>query len=98
MSGWVLETDRLRLRRFRAADAGALSVLHNDPRVVTATTYSENTASIRVMEKLGMRLKRRFRYSPEELAQQDTGGAAPGELWDGDDLEYVLEQADFERY
>jgi RimJ/RimL family protein N-acetyltransferase len=34
----VLETDRMLLRRFTEADAGALAVLYGDPRVMRFIT------------------------------------------------------------
>ena len=60
---------------------------------VQATTYQDNLASRRVLEKLGMRCVRRFRYTQEELRNQDTATGST-ELWDGVDLEYVLNRAD----
>ena len=64
---------------------------------VVATTYEENVASWRVMEKAGMRLRRRFRFTPADLAATDTFQADPDELWDGDDLEYALTRREWER-
>ncbi|MEX0781033.1 MAG: GNAT family N-acetyltransferase [Dehalococcoidia bacterium] len=58
---------------------------------VFGTTYEENVASRRVMEKAGMRLVRTFRLSPEDA----TGGGtyvSTGEAWDGDDVEYAIER------
>ena len=59
-------------------------------RRVVATTYEQNLASIRVMEKLGMTLIRRFRYTPEEIASGDTMAidVESIDIWDGDDVEY----------
>jgi RimJ/RimL family protein N-acetyltransferase len=65
-------------------------------RRVVATTYEHNLASRRVMEKLGMTLVRRFRITPEEVARSDTYHAPSLEVWDGDDVEYALERADWE--
>jgi RimJ/RimL family protein N-acetyltransferase len=66
-------------------------------RRVVATTYEENRASRRVMEKAGMSLARRFRYTPEEIARSDTFHAEPAEVWDGDDVEYAVERAAWAR-
>jgi RimJ/RimL family protein N-acetyltransferase len=54
--------------------------------VVFATTYEENLASLRVLEKLGMKLVRRFRPEPGEATFEPDGG----EPWPGDDLEYAV--------
>jgi len=64
-------------------------------RRVVATTYEHNLASRRVMEKLGMTLVRRFRITPEDIARSDTYHAPSLEVWEGDDVEYVLERADW---
>jgi RimJ/RimL family protein N-acetyltransferase len=66
-------------------------------RRVVATTYEHNRASRRVMEKLGMTLVRRFLISTEDLLQSDTYHASSLEVWDGDDVEYALERADWQR-
>ena len=66
-------------------------------RRVLATTYEHNLASRRVMEKLGMTLVRSYRMTPDELAAQQTFSAAPGDLWDGDEVEYALERTEWER-
>jgi RimJ/RimL family protein N-acetyltransferase len=63
---------------------------------VIATTYEDNLASRRVMEKLGMRLVRTFRPTPEELAAHGLDGSAQ-DLFPGDDVEYALEKPDWER-
>ena len=64
---------------------------------VTATTYQDNLASRRVMEKLGMKRVRRFHYTVDDLANVDTYHVGAPQLWDGDDLEYALERDDWER-
>jgi RimJ/RimL family protein N-acetyltransferase len=66
-------------------------------RRVVATTYQDNMASRRVLEKAGLRLVRTFRLTPADLLAQDTFHAASQELWDGDDVEYALEKAGWER-
>ncbi|HEX2349947.1 MAG TPA: GNAT family N-acetyltransferase [Ktedonobacterales bacterium] len=66
-------------------------------RRVVATTYQDNLASRRVMEKAGLRLARTFRMTPELLAVEGDTFVAGGELWDGDDVEYALERAEWER-
>ena len=64
-----------------------------DPEVtqIFATTYEDNAASRRVMEKLGMTLRRRFRPTEAQIAG---GTAHPDqiELWPGDDVEYALDR------
>jgi RimJ/RimL family protein N-acetyltransferase len=66
------------------------------PRVF-GTTYEQNHGSLRVMEKLGMAVVRRFRPTPAELAAQSTFAPGESEPWDGDDLEYAIERADWTR-
>ncbi len=63
---------------------------------VVASTYQDNRASRRVMEKLGMTLVRTYRPTPEELAAYGLDTAAQA-LFPGDDVEYALERADWER-
>jgi RimJ/RimL family protein N-acetyltransferase len=62
-------------------------------RRVVASTYEENIGSRRVMEKAGMRLVRTFRPTPEQLAAHGT----TQDLWPGEDVEYAIERADWER-
>ncbi len=64
---------------------------------VVATTYQDNHASRRVMEKVGMTLVRTFRYTPDDLAAASDTFSPGADLWDGDDVEYALEKADWER-
>ena len=63
---------------------------------VTATTYQDNLGSIRVMEKAGMTLVRRFRMTPADLMKSDTHHVSDLDLWDGDDVEYAIERVDWE--
>ncbi|MHB8645177.1 MAG: GNAT family N-acetyltransferase [Thermomicrobiales bacterium] len=65
-------------------------------RRVFATTYQDNLGSRRVMEKAGMRLVRTFRMTTEELLAHGYH-ATSEDLWDGDDVEYALEKAEWER-
>ena len=60
---------------------------------VFASTYEYNVASRRLMEKVGMRLVRTFRMTPEELAAH----GADQVLWEGDDVEYAITKAEWER-
>ena len=64
-------------------------------RRVVANAYGENVGSRRVMEKCGMTLERTYRLTPQELFEQF--GITDLELFDGDDVEYALEKADWER-
>ena len=57
---------------------------------IEATTYEDNLASIRVMEKLGMHFKEKFRYTEEKLKASDTTYTDSLEIWDGFDVRYVL--------
>jgi RimJ/RimL family protein N-acetyltransferase len=66
-------------------------------RRVFATTYQDNRASRRVMEKAGLRFVRSFRLTPADLVAAGTFQSASQEVWDGDDVEYALERADWER-
>ena len=65
-------------------------------RRVVATTYEHNLASRRVMEKAGMTLSRRFHITPEDIARADTYHALSLEVWEGDEVEYTLERADWQ--
>lgn len=80
-----------------ATEAAAALIDHGFARLglrrVVATTYEDNHASIRVMEKLGLSLVRRFRYTLEELAAGDTTAGIAAELWPGEDVEYALTRA-----
>ena len=62
---------------------------------VVATTYEDNLASRRVMEKAGMTLTRRFRMTTADLENVDTYQSGAQEPWDGDDVEYSLLKSDW---
>lgn len=64
---------------------------------VFATTYGENAASRRVMEKLGMTHVRSYRQSAADFAAQTTYDVCASELWDGDDVEYAITRDDWDR-
>lgn len=64
-------------------------------RRVRATTFEQNVGSQRVLEKLGMRLVRRYRPSAQDLAGSAFVDPAPSEVWDGDEFEYELSVADW---
>jgi RimJ/RimL family protein N-acetyltransferase len=64
-------------------------------RRVVASTYQDNVASRRVMEKAGLKLVRTYRFTPENLSTQDTYIASQN-VWEGDEVEYALEKADWE--
>jgi RimJ/RimL family protein N-acetyltransferase len=55
---------------------------------VVAFTYGPHLASRRVMEKVGMRLTRTYRLTPEEL--REYLGVTDPSLFDGDDVEYAI--------
>ena len=64
---------------------------------VIATTYQDNLASRRVMEKAGLTLARTFRLTPTHLAATGTFHATSQDIWEGEDVEYALSKADWER-
>src|SRR6266566_4558022 len=65
---------------------------------VFATTYQDNLASRRVMEKAGLRLVRTYRMTVAQLQAHKTSyHSTSEELWDGDDVEYALLKADWEQ-
>jgi RimJ/RimL family protein N-acetyltransferase len=64
-------------------------------RRVVGTTYEYNRASRRVMEKLGMTVVRRFRITPADIQASDTCHSTSTEIWDGDEVEYALDLADW---
>ena len=52
-----------------------------------------------VIEKAGLSLVRTYRMTLEELQANDTTAHDTSEaLWDGDDVEYALQKADWERH
>ena len=57
---------------------------------IIATTYGENLASRRVMEKAGMTFVRTFRLATADLKRDATYDAASQKLWDGEDVEYAI--------
>ncbi len=61
-----------------------------------ATTYEDNLASQRVLEKLGMCLVKRFKLSQEELDASASFFGESAEVWEGDELEYRLLLANYE--
>jgi RimJ/RimL family protein N-acetyltransferase len=84
------------------ATEGALALIRKGFRElgvqrVTATTYEYNTASRRVMEKTGMTLARRYRPTLEEVTDETSNHLTVGAVWDGDEVEYALTEADWER-
>jgi RimJ/RimL family protein N-acetyltransferase len=57
---------------------------------VMAGTYEHNTRSLRVMERLGMRERARYRVTEEDLASSDTFDPGTQSVWDGCDVEYEI--------
>lgn len=75
-----------------------LGFTHLGIQRVIATTYQDNLASRRVMEKAGLSLVRTYHMTMEELlAQESIAHDVPEDLWDGDDVEYALQKADWEQ-
>ena len=64
---------------------------------VTANTYEHNSASRRVMEKVGMTLVRRYRPTLDELTTETSNHLSADSVWDGDEVEYALTKAEWER-
>jgi len=64
---------------------------------VYATTYEDNLASRRVMEKVGLKLVRAYRLTLSDLQEESTFFVSGGEAWDGNDVEYALLKADWEQ-
>ena len=63
---------------------------------VVAGTYEENLASRRVMEKVGLTFRRAFRPSAAEILNSETSHITSAEVWEGDEVEYALERAEWE--
>jgi RimJ/RimL family protein N-acetyltransferase len=66
-------------------------------RRVFATTYGENLASRRVMEKAGLRLARTFRLTEDGESVEPTYDDSSEEEWPGEDVEYALERDEWLR-
>ena len=64
-------------------------------QTIVATTYEHNTASQRVLEKLGFSLVERFHWTPEDAS--DTSLAEGMPVWDGDDLRFKVTREEWER-
>jgi RimJ/RimL family protein N-acetyltransferase len=87
------------------ATEGALALIHQGftalgVQRISATTYQDNMASRRVMEKAGMTFTRAFRFTAADLAAQDTfdtSAVAPQPVWEGDDVEYAITREQWER-
>ncbi len=86
------------------ATEGARALIHKGftelgVQRVSATTYQDNLASRRVMEKAGLRLLRTYRITLEDLQATGTFNVthlSSEDLWDGDDVEYELLKSDWE--
>ncbi len=64
-------------------------------RRVVAFTYGEHVASRRVMEKVGMRLVRTYKPTPEELLEYL--GVTDPSIFPGDDVEYAITREEWAR-
>jgi RimJ/RimL family protein N-acetyltransferase len=64
-------------------------------RRVVAGAFADNIASRRVMEKAGLTLVRTYRLTAAELVA--VCGITSPDLFDGDDVEYALDKADWEQ-
>lgn len=83
-------TEAARAVLARAFEAGDLAL-------VEATVYEANSASRRVLEKLGLREAGRGAMTPDDLAAVDTFQATSGGVWEGDDIVYRIERAAWQR-
>jgi RimJ/RimL family protein N-acetyltransferase len=63
---------------------------------VSASTYEHNVASRRVMEKCGMRLRRRYRPTLEDLAAHASSNVEMTAIWEGDEVEYAIERGEWD--
>lgn len=70
----------------------ARAFARGDIQRIVASTYEHNSASRRVMEKLGMTHVRSFRLTPDDLANATFHTESP-EVWDGDEVEYAVTRA-----
>ncbi len=66
-----------------------LAFARPDIQRVVASTYEDNAASRRVMEKLGMTHVRNFRLTPDDLANASFHTESQ-EVWAGDEVEYAV--------
>jgi RimJ/RimL family protein N-acetyltransferase len=66
-------------------------------RRVYATTYQDNRASRRVMEKAGLTLVRTYRLTPADLVAAGTTHLPSQDFWDGDEVEYALLKDEWEQ-
>lgn len=76
-----------------------LGIAFNTPDLnrVSTTTYEKNTGSQRVLDKLGFKPVRRFRLTVDVIEASETAPTTSAEVWDGDELEYVLERRTWAR-
>lgn len=86
--GRGVATEAARAVLARAFEVGDLSL-------VEATVYEANTASRRVLEKLGLRARGRLRLTLDDLSAADTFDGDAGEPWEGEDIVYRLERAEW---
>jgi RimJ/RimL family protein N-acetyltransferase len=66
-------------------------------RQVVATTYERNLASRRVMETVGMTRMRSYHPTLYELTTETSNHLSADAVWEGDEVEYALTKADWER-
>ncbi len=62
---------------------------------VSASTYEQNARSRRVLEKSGMRLRRRYRPTLEELQARASSSVRPTTVWEGDEVEYSIDRSEW---
>jgi RimJ/RimL family protein N-acetyltransferase len=85
------------------ATEGARALIHRGftelgVQRVIANAYEHNSTSRRVMEKVGMALVRRYRPTLDELTTETSNHLSVDSVWDGDEVEYALTRADWERH
>ena len=64
---------------------------------ISASTCEFDTACRRVMEKSGMTLRRTFRPTLEGLTALSVSSVPPAGIWEGDEVESVIERSDWAR-
>lgn len=92
----LLETERLILRRFTAADVDHLFALDNDPEGCVISTAARRRPVRLSLTKFCRGSSSTMNAGPL-LAFGPPPRRLPGSFWDGDDVEYALEKSDWEQ-
>lgn len=62
---------------------------------ISASTYEGNARSRRVLEKSGLRLRRRYRPTLEQLNSRASSSVRATTVWEGDEVEYVIDRSEW---